>query len=144
MVWRHEEMSGEHVSNDAMLGDDIQAKDHNCLWSGSLSHGCCLLWRIITGVCLHCFLLATGRAVSKSRRPTLLLPEHAECLELTACIGITGRSIVQLHSHYACRHALTCFADRKSRMLTSLTQKPLLHLRLCWRSFLKSMSLSKK
>jgi len=55
-----------------------------------------------------------------------------------------GRSIVKLHSHYARRRALMCFADRTSRTLTSLTQKPLLHLRLRWRSFLNSMSLSTK
>jgi len=34
-----------------------------------------------------------------------------------------------------------CFKDRTSRTLTSLTQKHLLHLRLCWRTFLAKHSM---
>ena len=29
MVWRHDRMSSEHVSNDATMGDSVPAKDRN-------------------------------------------------------------------------------------------------------------------
>ena len=76
-------MSDEHVSNDATLGDGVPPVLPLKWWSQSPVS--CLLSRPITGVCLRCFLSATGRAVSKLRRPTHLLPEHVECPELIAC-----------------------------------------------------------
>ena len=129
-----------NVSNDATLGDGVPAIVAIAFWSVVSVTIVVILWCTITsGVFLHWFLSVTGSAVSKPHRPTHLLLEHVECLELIAC----NWNYVKPHSHYAHRHAFTCFADRTSRTLTSLIQKCLLHLRLCWRSLLKSMSLSK-
>ena len=82
----------------------------------------------------------TGRAVSKSCRPTRLLPEHAECLELIAC-----NWNYQLDLSLTRIHVTRVDVLRKSHVdVVRLTQKPLLHLRLRWRSFLNSISLKQK
>ena len=98
-------MSDEHVSNDATLGDGVPPVLPLKWWSQSPVS--CLLSPPITGVCLRCFLSATGRAVSKLRRPTHLLPEHVECLEsIITCnwnyqidLSLSGIHIMHIVAH---------------------------------------------